>query len=104
MSEVYCRGCGLPTRPVAKKRMAEIHEIPGMQIEWVSDCCHMGISEEPVTPRCEVCGEVSHVDDPPDTIQYVDGTAMCAACHRNYHQNHPDMENVISMAEYQKER
>jgi len=105
---LYCRACGLKCLPKCRVRGVESYDEPGSQgrlvREFVSDCCGYAMSEAPVTPVCNACGKPCHVDDPPDTLVEVDGMLMCPSCHRDYRRDHPDLENVISMAEYRKER
>ena len=97
VSDMFCRACGLRCMPLVKQPAV-------LPFEFVSDCCGVRVSEEPVTPQCGACGEVAHVDDLADTIQEVDGVLMCQSCHRDYRKDHPDMENVISLAEYREDR
>jgi hypothetical protein len=67
-------------------------------VGFLSDCCGYAMSTDPVTPCCQVCGEPTHVDDPPDTLVEVAGIMACAKCRLIR------SRNLVFMAEYRKKK
>jgi len=97
--KIYCRACGLECKPQCRLRLAESSEerAGGMLIrEFLSDCCGYSMSDAPVTPVCEVCGLVTHVDDPPNTLQEIVGVMACAKCREIR------SRNLLIMEEYRQ--
>jgi hypothetical protein len=50
---------------------------------------------------CECCHEVS---EPGEKFGQVDGAIMCPGCLEDYRKDHPDLEALVSRAEYLEDR
>lgn len=96
----YCKNCGKEVRPVKVRVPCEDFDYPrtGIKDAYVSECCGEGLSEDPITDVCAMCGETADFDE---HFEFVEGDRMCPGCKRDYRRDHPSMEEEIAKAEWQ---
>ena len=105
MDQAYCQCCGQKCTPEAYQRPAEDFDMKegifGYVSDWRSPCCHDMLSTEPVTDQCCQCREVAARGQ--SYLVIPDGI-YCPGCLAEMREDHPDMENVISLSEYREDR
>jgi hypothetical protein len=103
--EAYCQCCGQKCHPQAYQRPAEDYDQGtggvGLVDDWRSPCCHDALSMLPVTDQCCQCGDVAARGQ---SFPVIPDGIYCPGCLAEMREKRPDMENVISMAEYREER
>jgi hypothetical protein len=59
--------------------------------DWRSPCCHDELSEDPVTDRCDQCGEIAARGA---EFPKIEDETFCPGCLADYRADHPRLENL----------